>query len=259
MDGSGSKGWWDFKLAKRVAAALWFAGELAIRERRNFQRSFDLAERVIPAVFLEQSVSRNKAFDTLLLRALKGHGWATTGTLAQTWRLTNCGPDIKSSLQRLCEAGRVVPCQLDEGRRPSSGWITPADAELADRLVAVRPRRDKGILLSPFDPVLWDRRRVKKLFGFEQILEIFKPAPQRVFGYYCLPVLAGDRLVARVDLKANSRKGELTVLSTHMEEHKAPVGMARSRAAVDSALQRYSRSLGLRLCGAELASVDSGA
>jgi uncharacterized protein YcaQ len=259
MEGRGSKGWWDLKLAKRVAAALWSAGELAIRERRNFQRSFDFTERVIPAAFLEQKVNKDQAFDTLLLRALKGHGWATTGTLAQTWRLTNCGPDIKASLQRLSEDGRVIPCQLDEGHKPSSGWITPADAELADRLVGIRPRRDKGILLSPFDPVLWDRPRVRKLFGFEQILEIFKPAPQRVFGYYCLPVLAGDRLVARVDLKANTRKGELTVLSIHMEDQKALGEIARSTAAVSSALKRYSRSLGLRLCGAELASVNSAA
>jgi uncharacterized protein YcaQ len=249
MEGRGSKGWWDLKLAKRVAAALWSSGELAIRERRNFQRSFDLTERVIPGVFLERSVSREHAFDVLLLRALKGHGWATTGTLAQTWRLTNCGSCIKDSLQRLSEAGQVVPCRLEERHKPLSGWITPADAELADRLVAVRPRRDKGILLSPFDPVLWDRARVKKLFGFNQILEIFKPAPQRVFGYYCLPVLAGDRLVARIDLKANTRKGELTVLSLHMEDEPGSREMARSAAAVSSALARHSRSLGLRLNG----------
>ena len=250
MEGPGSKGWWDLKLAKRVAAALWSAGELAIRERRNFQRSFDLTERVIPGAFLEQSVGREHAFDELLLRALKGHGWATTGTLAQTWRLTNCGPAIKESLQRLCEAGQVIPCRLDERDKPLYGWITPVDADMADRLVAVRPRRDKGILLSPFDPVLWDRPRVRKLFGFEQVLEIFKPAPQRVFGYYCLPVLAGDRLVARVDLKANTRKGELTVLSLHMEDQPASREMARSTAAVGSALTRYSRSLGLQLNGA---------
>ena len=252
MEGRGSKGWWDLKLAKRVAAALWSAGELAIRERRKFQRSFDLTERVIPGMFLEQSVSRERAFDELLLRALKGHGWATTGTLAQTWRLINCGPSIKESLQRLREKGQIIPCQLEEGHKPSSGWITPGDTELVDRLVALRPRRDKGILLSPFDPVLWDRVRVRKLFGFNQILEIFKPAPQRVFGYYCLPVLAGDRLVARVDLKANTRKGELTVLSLHMEDQPASSEMARSTAAVRSALARYSRSVGLRLCRADL-------
>jgi len=249
MEGSGSKGWWNLKLAKRVAAALWSAGELAIRERRNFQRSFDLTERVIPGELLGRSVDEAQAFDTLLLRALAGHGWATTGTLAQTWRLTNCGTRIKASMQRLCESGQVIPCRLDDRSNPSAGWIRPTDLDMADRLMAVRPRRDKGILLSPFDPVLWDRARVRKLFGFEQVLEIFKPAAQRVYGYYCLPVLAGDRLVARVDLKADSKGGELNVLSLHMEACADRREAARTAAAIDTALTRYALALGLRLVG----------
>ncbi|MGI9265739.1 MAG: DNA glycosylase AlkZ-like family protein, partial [Gammaproteobacteria bacterium] len=249
MEGRGSQGWWDLKLAKRVAAALWSSGELAIRERRNFQRSFDLTERVIPKEYLEQSVSKEQAFDTLLLRALKGHGWATTGTLAKTWRLTNCGAEIKASLARLCEAEKVMSCVLEEPGKPSSGWITPKDIQMTDRLLAARPRRDKGVLLSPFDPVLWDRQRVSKLFGFEQILEIFKPASQRVFGYYCLPVLAGDRLVARVDLKADSRKRELNVLSLHTETQRRTRDLSRSAVAVNRALDRYSQSLGYQLQG----------
>jgi uncharacterized protein YcaQ len=250
MEGRGSQGWWDLKLAKRVAAALWSAGELAIRERRNFQRSFDLTERVIPKEYLEQSVSKEHAFDTLLLRALKGHGWATTGTLARTWRLINCGVEIRTSLERLCEEGKVMPCRLEEPGKSLAGWITPADIQLVDGLLASRPRRDTGVLLSPFDPVLWDRQRVRKLFGFEQVLEIFKPAPQRVFGYYCLPILAGDRLVARVDLKADTRARQLKVLSLHTEDHRRSHELARSAVAVRAALNRYSESLGFQLHGA---------
>ncbi len=212
MEGEGSRGWWDLKLAKKVATALWSSGELAIRERRNFQRSYDLAERVIPERWLEEKMPKDRAIQILLLRALAGHGWAATGTLAQTWRLHNRLTELRETLERLAEGHEVVPCSLvPESGAARPGWIRPADLELAARLETVRPRRDRGVLLSPFDPVLWDRSRVQLLFGFHQMLEIFKPAPQRIYGYYCLPVLAGDRLVARFDLKADRKRGILEV------------------------------------------------
>ena len=83
-------------------------------------------------------------------------------------------------LERLVKKGRIVPCSLENpAGRPTLGWIRPADLELAGRLKAVRPRDDRGVLLSPFDPLLWDRARVKRLFDFDQVLEIFKPAPPK--------------------------------------------------------------------------------
>ena len=242
FEGPGSRGWWDLKAAKKVATALWSSGEFAIRERRNFQRTFDLAERVIPdSVRARPDLGRAASFDALLLRALEGHGWATTGTLAQTWRLRNCRGDLVDSLARLLEAGRIRECALPlaDGKR-AVGWIRPDDLELADRLRRVRPRHDVGVLLSPFDPVLWDRPRVAQLFAFDQVLEIFKPAPQRIYGYYCLPVLAGDRLVARLDLKAERRERVLRVLSQHLETDTPTI-----REATRTALARYADALGL--------------
>ena len=238
----GGRGWWDLKIAKKVASQLWSSGLLAIRERRSFQRAYDLAERVIPADLLAREVPRPEALKTLLLRALAGHGWAQTGTLTATWRLRNLRQEIASALEELREAGEIVPCALAAGgRRRVAGWIRPADLELAARLKRVRPRSDRGVLLSPFDPVLWDRPRVKTLFGFDQVLEIFKPAAQRLYGYYCLPVLAGDRLVARYDLKADRKAGVLKVLSLHFEDGSG----AAEHEAARTALERYAGALGL--------------
>jgi len=255
MEGNGSRGWWDLKTAKRIASALWSSGEFAIRERRNFQRTYDLAERVIPEEARSRPMSKSEGLEALLLKALEGHGWASTGTLASTWRLRNRKEELASALSRLQERGLATPCGLEAGRgKPSPGWIRPEDLDLAGRLDGVRPRRDRGVLLSPFDPLLWDRVRVARLFGFDQVLEIFKPAPKRTYGYYCLPVLAGERLVARFDFKADRRKGVLNVLSCGFEE----TGGARAasnedREAARAALFRYAGALGLKPSGTPLA------
>jgi uncharacterized protein YcaQ len=251
LEGRGSRGWWDLKRAKRMATALWSAGILAIRERANFQRVYDLTERVIPARWRNSTMPKEEALEYLLLRALKGHGWAATGTLAQTWRFRNVAADLLAALERLREAGKVTACVLvEDGGRRRPGWARPGDLEMADRLARMRPRKDKGILLSPFDPLLWDRPRVKQLFGFDQRLEIFKPAGQRIYGYYCLPVLAGENLVARVDLKANRNNGKLHILSTRYEAETAQgKASAVDREAVRTALMRYAGALGLEPTG----------
>lgn len=255
LEGSSGQGWWDIKLSKRIAEALWSAGELAIASRRYFHRSFDLPERVIPEGLRRKAVSDEESFDALLLKALEGHGWATTGTLAATWRLVKCREQVAQSLQRLTDSGRVVPCTLENGRQGLDGWIRPQDLALAAELESARPRRDRGVLLSPFDPLLWDRSRVRLLFGFDQVLEIYKPAGTRRYGYYCLPVLAGDRLIARLDLKAERKAGQLQVLACHYEGGGAKgAAAARERHAVAYALSRFARSVGLEsepqaMCG----------
>jgi uncharacterized protein YcaQ len=249
MEGRGSRGWWDLKVAKKVASALWSSGELAIRERRNFQRTYDLAQRVIPEVVRGRPLPKREGIEALLLKALDGHGWATTGTLASTWRLANRRQEIETVLERLVRRGMVVPCALDNGKgRRTAGWVRPEDLELAARLERVRPRRDRGVLLSPFDPLLWDRARVKRLFAFDQVLEIFKPAAKRTYGYYCLPVLAGERLVARFDLKAERKKGLLRVLFCHFEDSSSAGAEAvRAKRAAQTALERFAAAVELKV------------
>lgn len=249
MEGQGSSGWWDLKIAKKVATALWSSGELAILERKNFQRTYDLASRVIPQRVRDRRMTPAAGLDVLLLKALDGHGWATVGTLAATWRLRNRKEKIKASLGRLIREGHMVPCELQDAKqRPVAGFVQPRDLELAARLSNVRPRDDQGVLLSPFDPVLWDRARVAKLFRFDQVLEIFKPAPRRTYGYYCLPVLAGERLVSRVDLKADRKNRRLKVISCQFEENsKKSLQFSSDREATQSALKRYAASLDLEI------------
>ena len=236
---------WRSKRERWVAYSLWSAGELAIRSRRSFQRTFDLPERVIPGCWRREHWSLEEGIRALILRALEGHGWATIGALADTWRLRNVRPQIAAALEDLAAAGQATPCDViaaDGTRR--SGWVRPQDLELAARLRRVRPAPGRGVLLSPFDPVLWRRNRVAHLFGFDQILEIFKPASKRRYGYYCMPVLAGDRLVARYDLKAHRRQGRLEVLSLHYEAD-GPKPPAADRAAAESALARFGESVEL--------------
>jgi len=236
---------WQVKITTVVASALWGTGDLAIRERRGFQRVYDLVERVIPEEVRARETSFADALPELILKALEGHGWARRATIADTWRLKGRAKVIDAALLELEEAGEVVRCDLLDADGPSrSGWIRTEDLELAARLDRLRPRRDRGVLLSPFDPVLWDRGRVAELFGFDQVLEIYKPAKDRLYGYYCLPVLAGDRLVARVDLKANRKLSEIRTLACRFEDDEPS---AAHRAAVKHALERHATMLGFRI------------
>lgn len=251
LEGQSGKGWWDHKPAKTVAVALWSSGDLAVRERRAFQRTFDLPERVIPDAWRNApEPTVEEALRILMLRGLEGHGWATAGTLQRTWRLRLMGKDVARALAGLAEEGSIVPCVLAgdpvRGRKKLSGWIRPGDLALAESLARARPAMAHPVLLSPFDPLLWDRERVRLLFGFEISIEIFVPAAKRVYGYYCMPVLAGERLIARVDLKADRKAGVIRVRSCHPEsEDVAGVKATAAREVARSAVARYARQAGL--------------
>ena len=218
-------GWWNVKLASQVAMAMWSSGELAIRQRKNFHRTWDLTHRVIDEQWRRQKpLTLTQALLVLLEKALSSHGFATTGTLAATWRLRNMQPELKAALARLAEEKKVLPCRMNG----VLGWVRPQDLALAASLVTQDPPTHGAVLLSPFDPLLWDRARVKVLFGFEHVLEIYKPEAQRVHGYFALPVLCGEELVARVDLKTQG--STLLVRKCHLEKKSAHHKQATRRA-----------------------------
>lgn len=246
VEGGRSEGWWNHGPSRRILSALWSSGDLAIRERVNFHRVYDLPERVIPEALRGHPLPRDDAFALLLERALSAHGWATETTLAHTFRLKG-RPQVKAALERLREEGVAERCAMvDEGGARTAGWIRTEDIDLAGRLRRWRPDPARGVLLSPFDPLLWDRGRVRTLFRFDQVLEIYVPPPKRKFGYYCLPVLAGEDLVARVDLKAHRKENRLQEVARHVEPafRRGP-GAAAAKEAVDHALGRFADAVGL--------------
>lgn len=203
---SGPKGaWWDWDLGKLALETLFVSGELAATRRPNdFARVYDLPERVIPSDVLDlPTPSADEAKKELLVLAASYHGVGTAADLADYHRIRHTRP----LFAELVEEGRLVPAEVE-------GWTQPAYLHPD----AARPRRiDARALLSPFDPVVWFRDRALRLFDFHYRIEIYVPAPKRQYGYYVLPFLLGDRLVARVDLKADRKRGKLLVQSAFGE------------------------------------------
>jgi hypothetical protein len=183
-------------------------GHLAVRHRlRNFQRVYDLAERVIDERYRNLSVKRSDAERELLRKASVSLGIATVDDLADYYRMSV--RDAAPRLQELVEEGAIAPVSVD-------GW---SDAAYLAR-TAKAPRSIQGAsLLSPFDPVVWYRPRAKRIFDFDYRIEIYVPEAKRKWGYYVLPFRVGDSIVARVDLKADRKESVLRIQHAHLEAH----------------------------------------
>ena len=181
-------------------------GELAVVNRLpNFQRVYDLPERVIPGVHLANATGKEQAHRELLRRAADALGVATRHDLADYFRMSP--RDVLPRIDELVEEGRLTPVEVE-------GWREQAYLSSQARL----PRSIEGAsLLSPFDPVVWFRPRAERVFDFHYRIEIYVPEAKRRWGYYVLPFRMGDRIVARVDLKADRKNGRLLVLAAHEE------------------------------------------
>jgi uncharacterized protein len=197
---------WNWNEGKRALEYLFFSGQVTAERRINFERLYDLPERVLPAAVLEMPTpDEAEAQRELLLIAARRLGVATEPDLGDYFRLPR--KDSKARLAELVEAGALRTVAVE-------GWSAPAYAS-ADLAV---PRRIRArALLTPFDSMVWARERTERLFGFRYRIEIYVPAPKRVHGYYVLPFLLGDRLVARVDLKSDRQAGALRVVGAFAE------------------------------------------
>ncbi|KTS63803.1 hypothetical protein NS206_09490 [Microbacterium testaceum] len=222
---SGSRGsWWGWDDVKNGLERLWLFGDVAIAGRRGFERRYALASDVLPPSALETTVPRQMAIAELVRRAAVAYGVATAADLADYWRIRE-RPAVMAAVHDLVDAGELIPVQVEGWQvagRPAKAWL---------HRDAARPRRlDAAAILTPFDPVVWFRDRAERLFDFDYRIEIYTPAPQRRFGYYSLPVIVGDDVVGRVDLKADRASSALRVQSAWWE-HGAPPDAAERLAA----------------------------
>jgi len=213
-------GAWHSSVPRAVLEAHFARGRLAVAERRpDFARTFHVAERIIPAEHHSREVGREEAQRELLRLAARAHGVGTADDLADYDRMPV--REARPRLAELVEAGELREVRVE-------GWRQPAYLHAKARL----PRRiDAATLLSPFDPLIWYRVRAARLFDFEYRVEIFVTQAKRRWGYYVLPFLLGDRLVARVDLKADRQERRLLVLAAHIEPHAQPGPVAQALAA----------------------------
>ena len=228
--GKGQGSWWGWSDGKRALEWLFWAGRVTTAARRGFERVYDLPERVLPPGILGLPTPCEAEAHRALVRVAAGAlGVATERDLRDYWRLDPL--DARQAVAALVEAGDLAPVEVE-------GWSGPA--YLARD--AVVPRRLKvSALVSPFDPLLWERPRAERLFGMRYRIEIYTPAHLREHGYYVLPFLWGDRVAARVDLKADRKTRRLLVQAAHAE----PGAPTDTAVALAGELALLSRWLGL--------------
>ncbi|HEU0166509.1 MAG TPA: crosslink repair DNA glycosylase YcaQ family protein [Chloroflexota bacterium] len=204
--------WWERRsLGRQALEWLFFKGEVAAWRTANFERVYDLPERVIPSDVLAQPTPTiEAAHHTLLMQAARALGVATANELAGFYRIVPAG---SKRVAELVEAGELEEVAVE-------GWSQKAYVPSGTR--PKQPQRQDAAFLSPFDLLIQDRERTRRLFGFNYQIEVYVPEPKRQYGYYVLPVLLGDELVGRLDLKADRQAGTLRVLGAFAEPEARP-------------------------------------
>jgi uncharacterized protein len=210
----GQKGsWWNWKDEKIALEYLFYAGELMVRKRHNFQRIYDLRERVLADLEQMEHMSPEGAHDEFVLNTIHALGVAKAGWIPDYFRLYKA--DVKAALERLAQQGRLMTVEVEGWKAP--GYIHPANRKQVEAASKGKIPRSKTTFLSPFDPLVWDRERALDLFNFDYKIEVYTPAPKRKYGYFTLPILYNNALIGRIDPKAHRKEGIFEVKALHFE------------------------------------------
>jgi len=200
-------GWWDWHPSKAALEYLWRTGELSITRRDGFQKVYDLAERVIPREHFTRTVPYEEFADWACRSALERLGIATRGEIASFWDLVP-HEEVEAWLRQHRHEVETLRIEPASGGKPQPAF---ALVGAIDAIAAAPEAPARLRVLSPFDPLLRDRKRAERLFGFFYRIEVFVPEPKRKFGYYVFPVMRGDRIVGRIDMKADREADRLAV------------------------------------------------
>ncbi|OCW55601.1 winged helix-turn-helix domain-containing protein [Hoeflea olei] len=237
--GHKSGGWWEWHPSKTALEFFWHTGKLAISARENFQKVYDLSERVIPDRHRMPEVTHEEFVDWACRGALSRLGFATHGEIAAFWALVT--PE-EARAWVAANRAELVPVEIDcmGGGRARASFafkgLSPDPADWPDPPARVR-------VLSPFDPLLRDRNRAERLFGFYYRIEVFVPEAKREYGYYVFPLLEGDRIIGRIDMKADRKADTLKVARLWLEPGvRASAGRL---AKLDAELARLARFTGV--------------
>jgi uncharacterized protein YcaQ len=206
-------GWWEWKMEKRALESLFTAGELMIARRHNFQRVYDLRERVLPGWNDDQLPSPEEVRRELAFKAVRALG-ITTARFASDYFRTNKRETL-TVVNALAEEGAILSVEVEGWKEPA--FVHPENAALLRAASAGKIKPGLTTLLSPFDPLVWDRERARAMFGFDYRLECYTPEPKRRYGYFTLPLLRRGALVGRLDAKAHRKEGIFEIKSLYLE------------------------------------------
>lgn len=210
----GQKGaWWNWKEEKIALEYLFYAGELMIRKRHNFQRIYDLRERVLADFDKLTFMSPADAHDQFVVNTVQALGVTRPEWIADYFRLSKT--DANAAIKRVVQAERLLPVEVEGWKTP--GYYHPANHKQVQAAAQGKIPRSKTTFLSPFDPLVWDRARALDLFHFDYKIEVYTPTPKRKYGYFTLPILYNNALIGRLDPKAHRAEGVFEVRALHLE------------------------------------------